>query len=184
MDSEKLPLIVRFACLPNQYSVPSFYIDTATDLPTVLHKVKEAISGDISIVTVMVQHATPRNKIPEKIVGRVRYEDDFSSPNEIVLELYKGSRTMRIFDTVSSTDNAFASFVKPHGGFMRPELRAVNCKISGGDIQDIMYDLETRYKEKIQLARKVFLRLASKKSPIVSLEFWYLDGEMTFADFD
>lgn len=179
------PLIIRFGYIPERYSMPTYYVDNPEDIGTTLNRVSAALQEERDVAAVIVQDATPANQATKKISGRMFYQDDFQTGDEIVLELYKGSRSTGILNKVNADDPALVRFVKPYGGFLRPEAGVAGAGIlATEDVTEILWRLDKQYKEKIDIARKVFLRLVHKTHPVVSLEFWYRDGKMFFTDLD
>ncbi len=180
------PLILRFACVPDKFSMPTFYLEQVGDLSKVANTVRDAVLNDREIASVIIQDATPAAEAPNKISGRALYEDEYRTGNELVLELYKGSRTTGILNRVHAEDSSLQRFIKPYGGFLRPDtvVNPDNGGLSKQEIAEVVGRIDSQYREAIELAKKVFLKIARKTHPVVSFEFWYRDGKMVFTDID
>jgi len=181
------PLIIRVACIPDKLSMPFFYVESnEINISHIIREVGSLLDQDGSIVSLILQDATPKEKISDKISGRISFESEKMIPVEQFLEIYKGSRSTGILNNLSKRDPQFMRFVKEAGHFMRPETE-FNGKstITKLEIKDL-YNLLESYKEKMENVKQVIAKSLDKleKETLVVFEFSYRNGEIIFTDFD
>jgi len=186
ITSNQYPVVVRFACIPNRYSMPMYYLENRADAERIVVQINEMLNKDSSIRSIIIQSATPIESAVNKISGRYSLEGINSLPVEEILELYKGSRSTSILNTLATSDPGYVSFSKRIGGLLKPdrEINTLsNIKIS--ELRDV-YERLARYKEKMTIVKDVISYSQEKLSSdnLVSFEFSYRDGKLVFLDID
>lgn len=183
-SSSRLPIAIRTACSPDRSKSPFFYLDSADELPETVRRIESLIREDGEIQFIIAQHATPKTEIQNKFVGRILFnEDPGNDESEIVLELYRGARSMRALEVVSADDPSFSRYMKRPGEFLK-KMGSSSDDESAKMEREIIMALTKTYQEQIAIVRELFLKMQPKKNRVVSLEFWYLNGQIFFGDID
>lgn len=189
LKHQDCPLIIRFACIPDKFSMPFFYLEkemNEEEKNKIIEDIYSLIKNDSAIKYLILQDATPADSAKDKISGRILFEKGEVMPGQEVLEIYKGARSTSILNNVNVDDPNFQRFIKKAGEFMKPikDLSA-DSSIKEGEIREI-YNFLKMYREKIETIIDVITRSQKKSANdmIVSLEFSYRDGKIIFSDID
>lgn len=189
LQSHNYPLIVRLACIPDKFSMPSFFIEKNMEgnkIDTILNEICSLAKKDSTIKYFILQEATPMESAKDKISGRILFEKRGMMPTQEVLEIYKGARSTEILNNVNTDDPNFQRFVKKVGEFMKPTNKlADNTSIKENEIREI-YGLLNSYQEKIETVINTITKSQNKSvnDIAISLEFSYRNNEMVFSDID
>jgi hypothetical protein len=183
ITEEKRPLIIRVACVPDKFSMPDFSIDKATQIDEILAKLQNLIKKEQTITHLILQSATPKNRIKDKIVGRILYTDMRSQPAAVVIELYKGAKSAGIFNKLDIKDENYVRLEQKLGEFMKLEHKSRT--ISKDDTNDIYSSLK-EYGSQLEKAKQIYAKSQYKTSDYLSVcfEFSYRDGNLVFVDID
>jgi hypothetical protein len=181
------PLIIRFACIPDKFSMPFFYLEKEmSEEKKIMMNIYSLIENDSTIKYLIIQNATPIDSVKDKISGRILFEKEEMMPTQEVLEIYKGARSTGILNNVDTNDPNFQRFVKKAGEFMKPiKDFDSSSSIKEEEIREI-YNFLKIYQEKIEVVINVITKSYEKSinDMIVSLEFSYRDGKIIFSDID
>lgn len=180
------PLILRFATIPNKNSMPVFYFESLENLNQ-LSQVTDLIQSDPSIKKIILQDATPKEKAIDKISGRLLILDESNSDIELILEIYKGSRSTSILNTVNLDDPNYLRFEKRLGKFLKPvsPINFNNTTIKEYEIRSLAGYLK-EYTGKLEIAKDVHISFIKKQSVShdACFEFSLRDGKINFSDID
>jgi len=139
-----------------------------------------------TIKYLILQDATPASKAIDKVSGRILFEKGKLMPEEVVLEIYKGSRSTGVLNYVTVDNPNFQRFIKNAGDFMRPVKKLDNDSlIKEADVRGI-YNFLQIYQEKIETIINVIAKSQNQLADdiAISLEFSYINGKMVFSDID
>lgn len=180
---EKRPLIVRVACVPDRFSMPSFIVNDESDIEQIIQKVNDLVNTEGTITHFILQNATPEDKVKDKIVGRLLYAGNKSIPLAKVTELYKGAKNAGIFDRVDPSDPNYERIEQELGKFPKPASKSK--AISPDDTKNI-YNILSNYEPQLEIAKEIFAKRQNKPEDEISasFEFSYRDGNLVFADID
>lgn len=192
--SEKLklsdgPLIVRSACVPDKFSMPTFYLEkemSEIDKIKIIEEIYSLVNNDQTIKYLIIQDATPSHSAKDKISGRILFEKSDMAPIQEILEIYKGARSTGVLNNVNTEDPNFQIFIKKAGEFMKPTKKlSADSSIKEGEIRDI-YRFLVQYRDKIDTAIDMIANRPNKdpKDTPISFEFSYRDGKIVFSDID
>lgn len=179
-------LIIRFACVPDRFSMPTIAVEPSTDVDQVLESVSSLLKIYREIKQIILQELTATADAKDKISGRLLFEDSRSYPNEEVMELYKGSRSTGVLNNVDVNDPNFFIFEKKLGHFMLPNKGLdPESSIKSSELEDIYRKL-VEYRSKLELIRTVIASSRGSKAEdlAISFEFSYLRGRLLFSDID
>jgi len=183
------PLIIRFACVPDKFSMPFLYLEkeaSEEEKNKIVEGIRSLIENDSNIKYLILQEATPVEKAKDKISGRISFEKGKMSPIQEVLEIYKGARSTGVLNNVDVNDPNYQRFVKKAGEFMKPaKTLDADSSIEEGDIREI-YNFLSMYREKIETIIDIITKSKNKlvNDMAISLEFSYRDGKIVFSDID
>lgn len=189
LKHQDCPLIIRFACAPDKFSMPFFYLEKEVgeeEKNKIIEDIYSLIKNDSTIGYLILQDATPADSAKDKISGRILFEKGEAMPAQEVLEIYKGARSTGILNNVNVNDPNFQIFIKKAGEFMKPTKNlSADSSIKEGEVKEI-YNFLKMYREKIETIMDVITRSQKKsaKDMAVSLEFSYRDGKIIFSDID
>lgn len=189
LKNQDYPLIIRFACIPDKFSMPFFYVEKEMndeEKGMIIEKIYSLIKNDATIKYLILQDATPTESAKDKISGRISFEKGEMVPIQEVLEIYKGARSTGVLNNVDVNDPNFQRFTKKAGEFMKPtkELDA-DSSIKDSEVREI-YSFLNMYREKIETITDIIAKSKNKSinDMIVSMEFSYRDGKLVFSDID
>lgn len=186
LEDPATPLIIRFACVPDRFSMPAVFVEPESDIDEIIDKIKLSASNNRQIKQIILQELTPQAEAKNKISGRYLLENSQVYPLEEILELYKGSRSTNVLNNPYVTDPNFLRFEKRASQFMIPNKKIdESISFTELEIRDIYSTLQS-FKEKISLIKEV-IALSKGKKPeevVVSIEFSYNKGRMVFSDID
>lgn len=183
LSEDPRPLIVRVACAPDRFSMPSFFIDDAKNLEAISAKVGDLSNQDPTITHFILQNATPKDKVNDKIVGRMIFGSTGSLPLAKTIELYKGAKNASIFENVEATDPNYERLEQRVGEFTKPVSKS--SAIGQVETKNV-YNILTEHESQLEAARVIFAAGQNKPSDEVSttFEFSYRDGNLVFVDID
>lgn len=176
-------LIVRVACIPERLGMPDFYISKADQIPVTLEQIQSLLQSEHSITHLIVQNATPPDKVQDKIVGRLLFHSGQAAPLQKTVELYKGTKNARILNNVSMDDPLYVRLEQSAGGFLRPH--SFQNVLSADDLREITSRL-TGYEEQLEAANTIIAEAAQQHhdAQSTSYEFSYREGRLVFVDID
>jgi len=183
------PLIIRVACIPDKLSMPFFYLEKEMndeEINKIVEKNHALFESDSSIKYLILQEATPVEKIKDKISGRISFEKGEMSPIQEVLDIYKGARSTGILNNVDVNDPNFLTFIKKAGEFLKPIKKLdKDSLIKEEEIRKI-YNFLNLYREKIETIINIITKSKNKSADdmTISLEFSYRDRKIVFSDID
>lgn len=189
LQSHDYPLIIRFACVPDKFSMPFFYLGKEMgdeEKNKTVEKIRSVIENDSNIKYLILQEATPAEKAKDKISGRISFEKGEMAPTQEVLEIYKGARSTGILNNVDVNDPNFQTFIKKAGEFLKPIKKlGEDSLIKEEEIREI-YNFLNLYREKIETIIDVITKSKNKSANdmTISLEFSYRNGKIVFSDID
>ena len=189
LQSHDYPLIVRFACVPDKFSMPFFYLEkemSDEEKNKIVEEIRSVIENDSNIKYLILQEATPAEKAKDKISGRIVFEKGEMAPIQEVLEIYKGARSTGILNNVNVNDPNFQRFIKKAGEFMKPVKNLdTDSSIKEGEVRKI-YEFLKMYQEKIETIIDIITKSQKKSANdmSISFEFSYRDGRIVFSDID
>lgn len=91
LKNQDYPLIIRFACIPDKFSMPFFYVEKEMNdekKGMIIEKIYSLIKNDATIKYLILQDATPTESAKDKISGRISFEKGEMVPIQEVLEIY------------------------------------------------------------------------------------------------
>lgn len=180
------PMIIRFGCIPDQYSMPAIVLDPEIDIRQAMDRVRSYIEKMGQIRDIILQELTLESKADEKISGRLLLEKFDAYPREEVLELYKGARNTTVLNNVDASSPNFFHFEKKMGGFMNLDrITKAGSSVTESEIRDICRIL-FNFRNEFDFIKKVIARIKGVRPEnlIVSFEFSYLKGRLVFSDID
>ncbi|MFH1773071.1 MAG: hypothetical protein ABH818_01810 [Patescibacteria group bacterium] len=189
LKHQDCPLIIRFACIPDKFSMPFFYLEKEMgeeEKNKIVENIYSLIKNDSTIKCLILQDATPADSAKDKISGRVSFEKGAMMPIQEVLEIYKGARSTGVLNNVDVNDPNFRRFIKKAGEFIKPTKDlGTDSSIKEEEIREI-YNFLKMYQEKIETIIDVITRSQKKSANdmTVSLEFSCRDGKILFSDID
>lgn len=179
-------LIVRFACIPDRFSMPTITIDHADNLALARKEIEECIDRFSGIQYVILREFISEQLAKQKISGRVLFWGERASMDTSV-EIFKGSRSTGVLNRADTSDKNFLLFEKKPGQFMKPAKELpVDSSISVEEIKQIFNHL-SQFRERLETARAVIgLSKNGKETdrPDVCFEFSFVDGVFLFVDVD
>lgn len=185
LDGENA-LMVRFACDPDQFSMPTVSIEKNDDLEDKINQLQQLIIKENHIKKLILTSLTTREQAKNKISGRLMLEADSALPAQSILELYKGSRTTDVLNNPDTSDPNFLFLVKELGGQLKlRNERHSDCPISDSEIGMVFNTLK-EYEDRLSMAKEVVAKSKGKTSEklVVIFEFSYSNGKFVFSDFD
>ncbi|MEK7564874.1 MAG: hypothetical protein AAB394_02985 [Patescibacteria group bacterium] len=165
-EYQDYPLIIRFACIPDKFSMPSFYIEKEMDgeeKRAIIEKINSLTKDDMSIKYLIIQDATPVESAKDKISGRISFEKEELMPVQEILEIYKGARSTGILNNVDINDPNFQRFTKKAGEFMKPTKKLdTDSLIKESEVREI-YSFLNIYQEKIETITDIIAKSQNNK---------------------
>ena len=184
IDGGDAPLIMRFSGRADKLGMPSFYIDDKDNLDSSIKQMEEILGHDPDIAYIVLQSATPKEEMPNKISGRLMVYEDANDKYDAIVELYKGARSTGILNSVDPSDPQFHRLIKPIGGFMRPEKEIdPNSTLNTGEVLDIVRTLGEK-DNAIKTIQSVLHESKKHNRNEYVLEFSYRNGDLVFTDID
>lgn len=180
----ELPVAIRYASIPNRFFMLNTRIDSPDEVEDKLALIKDFISRDSDIKTIIVQEATRKEDIPFKISGRYFLLDTLTSTTEEVLELYKGAQNTGVLNNSNLDLPNFISFEKKLGELCFRSGKDVGI-FSRTELDDILGHLY-RYKEKLYIIKNAIGQKINTREDYISLcfEFSSIRGRFSFIDID
>lgn len=185
-QARDFPQIVRVACTPDRLSMPTRYIESRADVHDAQAWAHQLLCLEPTVTHLMIQEATPREKAPLKISGRLTFEARRMCPLTNVLELYKGSRSTGILNAVNPNDLNFLRYEKRLGRFLHIVGGCLRSStILDGEVRDIYRSLAS-FEEAFRHACNIIAtaRSVSEDSMTFCFEFSYCEGHLVFSDVD
>lgn len=184
----ELPLMIRFACNPDRYSMPTFSVETGEpdELKAVNTNIANVLAANHEIKDVILQKMTPIEKAGTKISGRITYESEDLMPLQSIIELYKGSRSTSVLDRLTPEDPNYLRFEKEAGRFLKlaTPLKP-NSSIAVSEYTHVLTSLNS-YNEQTKAVVEVIAKSrGQQQSPkSTSIEFSYNESRILFIDID
>lgn len=179
--------MIRFACDPDKFSMPSLQVQKGEDVPKCLDDLHKLVRENYQIKKIILSSLTTKEQAKNKISGRLMLEASNALPTQSILELYKGARTNDVLNNPDTDDPNFLFLIKQLGGKLRlaEPKQSEGRRISEGEVEAISSSLQ-EYEDKMAIAREVIAKSRGKFSdnlPII-FEFSSTDGELVFSDID
>jgi hypothetical protein len=183
LADEKRPMIVRVACVPDKFTMPAFLVDAKENIDQAMKKIEKLVEQDRTITHFILQFATPKDKIIDKIVGRIVYGSASSLPSTKTVELFKGAKNAEIFNHLDTRNRSYERLEQKLGEFVKPKVKSKT--ISEEEVKNIHTALEG-YEPQLEIAKKIFAKGQNKTNDEISttFEFSYRDGNLVFVDID
>lgn len=179
-------MIIRFGCVPDQFSMPSVVIESDSNIGQAINEVSSYVSKNQQIKEIVLQELTSEADAPNKISGRLLFEKSDAYPREEVLELYKGARNTNILNNVDTSDTNFLHFEKNIGHYIKlSQTKSDKSTFKESEIKDI-YNLIQGFHSKLDSIKKVVAKQRGVKEEdfVLCIEFSYLHGRLVFSDID
>ncbi len=188
LKQQDCPLMIRFACVPDKFSMPFFYIEKGMkkDENKIIENINFLVKSDQSIKNLILQEATPVEEAKDKISGRISFEKGEMMPIREIVEIYKGARSTGILNNVDVEDPDFLRLIKAAGEFIKPaEELHKDSSIKKEETVEI-YNFLNLYREKMEIIIELIARSQKKSvdNMTISLEFSYRNGRLVFSDID
>lgn len=180
---EEKPLIVRVACVPDRFSMPTFFVEDAKDIDQIIEQMGHLVTSESTVTHFILQNATPKSRVKNKIVGRLLYTGQQSLPLAKIVELYKGAKSADVLDRVKGEDPNYERLEQRLGEFTKPISKSTI--IDQAETRNI-YSILNNYEPQLELAKKIFASGRNKAGDetSASFEFSYRDGNLVFVDID
>ncbi len=178
------PLVIRFATIPNRYSLPAVYLSNERDLKEVVEKIKKIVDDDHTISHLIVRDHAGQENIDKRIVGRYSLSASSSLPENEILEFYPGAVSISILEKVSEDDPNYIRVIKEVGKFPRLDVSKpyLNYMVDYNQIKEF---LDERMSKLLQVKKVVaFTKNKDPNNIEVCFEFYVIDNNIFFSDFE
>ncbi len=179
----RFPFIIRVACIPDKSSMPTVYVESNYQEGELRSSIDRILNKDSSITHLILQQATPKDAGKDKISGRVLFEDSRSSPREILIEFYKGSRSTGILNNLSVQNPNYLRFEKFSGRLLVPVSDIKESFITQFEVRELLSRLHA-HSESFVFVRDIVRTVFKRMDEPVSIEFSFRGGNLLFTDID
>ena len=178
------PLVIRFASIPNQPSMPVVYVNTKNDIERAVKIAQDFVKKDETITHLIIRDYVGKDRIPERIVGRYAMLGNNSMPKDEILEFYPGAKSVEILENAEKSDIKYIRIVRESG------------KIANLDVPKPYDGFEEDYKlirgllneqlDKMRLIKNVVAKSRERNGDDIEVcfEFYVIDDKIFFSDFD
>jgi len=179
-------LMIRFACVPDRFSMPTLTVEPEDNISELLDNLQDLIVKHPEIKKIILTQFTPEEQAKDKISGRYTLENQFATPVENILELYKGARSTGVLNKANTDDPNFLFFIRESG----KQLALRTPKNEGSTIEDgeirSIYQTLCEYSSKMESAKRIIAKSQDTRFEKLTtiFEFSYLKGRFVFSDID